>query len=102
MSDEMPEYMPYIDCQKEWERHKNNDMYMQERMPERMSHRMSGIIPDRMPESPSEYILIIFLMPDAMSETMSDWLVKVGITRNKVIILRLFAPYACWMPWVGQ
>ena len=72
MSDEMPEYMPYIDCQKEWERHKNNDMYMQERMPERMSHRMSGIIPDRMPESPSEYILIIFLMPDAMSETMSD------------------------------
>ena len=47
-------------------------MYMQERMPERMSHRMSGIIPDRMPESPSEYILIIFLMPDAMSETMSD------------------------------
>lgn len=49
-------------------------MYMQERMPERMSHRMSGVIPDRMPESPSEYILydIICLMPDAMSETMSE------------------------------
>ena len=41
-------------------------------MPERMSHRMSGVIPDRMPESPSEYILIILLMPDAMSETMSE------------------------------
>ena len=46
----------HIDCQKEWERHKNNDMYMQERLPEKMSHRMSGVIPDRMPESPSEYI----------------------------------------------
>ena len=40
---------------------------MQEKMPERMSNRMSGDIPDRMPESPSEYILIIFLMPDDMS-----------------------------------
>ena len=55
-------------------------------MPERMSNRMSGVIPDRMPESPSEYrIHIIFWMPGDMSETMSEWLVKVGITRSKVI-----------------
>ena len=69
--------------------------WMPDGIPERMPDRMSEYMPDRM----SEYIYTVYIymphiLPDGISEAMSEYRVTVGITRSKVI----FVSYVTYVP----
>ena len=72
--------------------------FMRERMPEQMPDTMSEHMPERMSDGMSEYLCIyiyinytnamyiyicIYIRPNGMPEAMSEWCVRVGVTRRK-------------------